>query len=99
MELTKSDYFNRSCLNLVLLGRKNHTDRLAGWFSGIRTLQTDGFRVEFNLSRGVAQSGSASALGAECREFESLHPDQEFFFTVSLDIHLPVAQSDRASAF
>ena len=27
-------------------------------------------------SRGVAQSGSAPALGAGCREFESLHPDQ-----------------------
>jgi hypothetical protein len=24
---------------------------------------------------GVAQSGSASALGAECRRFESFHPD------------------------
>jgi hypothetical protein len=28
------------------------------------------------LSRGVAQPGSASALGAEGREFESLRPDQ-----------------------
>ena len=27
------------------------------------------------LCRGVAQAGSASALGAEGREFESLHPD------------------------
>ena len=26
-------------------------------------------------NRGIAQSGSASALGAECREFESLYPD------------------------
>ena len=26
--------------------------------------------------RGIAQSGSAPALGAGCREFESLHPDQ-----------------------
>ena len=26
-------------------------------------------------SRGVAQSGSAPALGAGCRGFESLHPD------------------------
>src|SRR6185295_10986058 len=26
--------------------------------------------------RGVAQSGSALALGARCREFKSLHPDQ-----------------------
>ena len=27
------------------------------------------------LIRGVAQPGSAPALGAGCREFESLHPD------------------------
>ena len=27
------------------------------------------------ISRGVAQPGSASALGAEGREFESLRPD------------------------
>lgn len=35
----------------------------------LRTVHGDGFR-------GVAQSGSAPALGAGCREFESLHPDQ-----------------------
>ena len=29
----------------------------------------------FKIFRGVAQSGSAPALGAGCREFESLHPD------------------------
>ncbi len=28
--------------------------------------------------RGIAQPGSASALGAESREFESLYPDKEF---------------------
>ena len=28
--------------------------------------------------RGVAQPGSASALGAEGRRFESVHPDQLF---------------------
>jgi hypothetical protein len=28
--------------------------------------------------RGIAQSGSAPALGAGCREFESLYPDQFF---------------------
>ena len=31
------------------------------------------------LYRGIAQSGSAPALGAGCREFESLYPDQSFF--------------------
>ena len=45
--------------------------------------------LEWNV-RGVAQSGSASALGAGCREFESLHPDHLF---------APVAHLDRASAF
>ena len=29
--------------------------------------------------RGVAQPGSAPALGAGCREFESLHADQNFW--------------------
>ncbi len=28
------------------------------------------------VRRGIAQSGSAPALGAGCREFESLYPDQ-----------------------
>ena len=28
------------------------------------------------VCRGIAQSGSAPALGAGCREFESLYPDQ-----------------------
>ena len=30
------------------------------------------------IKRGIAQSGSAPALGAGCREFESLYPDQIF---------------------
>ena len=38
--------------------------------------------------RGVAQFGSASALGAEGRRFESCHPDHEAG---------PLAQSVRAS--
>ncbi len=48
-------------------------------------------------NRGMAQPGSASALGAEGREFESLCPDQPGF---RLDLEeAPVAQPDRASAF
>ena len=39
--------------------------------------------------RGVAQSGSAPALGAGCRGFESLHPDQL----------LPVMPQGRELAF
>ena len=31
--------------------------------------------------RGIAQSGSAPALGAGCREFESLYPDQIIFIS------------------
>ncbi len=31
---------------------------------------------EHSFSRGIAQSGSAPALGAGCRGFESLYPDQ-----------------------
>ena len=44
--------------------------------------------------RGIAQSGSAPALGAGCREFESLYPDQFYGLSVA-----PVAQLDRATAF
>ena len=52
------------------------------------------------LYRGIAQSGSAPALGAGCREFESLYPDQFFESSKDFPIHkAPVAQLDRASAF
>ena len=48
-------------------------------------------------NRGMAQPGSASALGAEGRGFESLCPDQSGF---RLDLKLaPVAQPDRAPDF
>ena len=49
-------------------------------------------------SRGMAQSGSAPALGAGCREFESLYPDQVFRMGLC-PVEAPVAQLDRASAF
>ena len=48
--------------------------------------------------RGMAQSGSASALGAEGRGFESLCPDHSAVCT-TIAAHAPVAQLDRASAF
>ena len=35
-------------------------------------------------NRGIAQSGSAPALGAGCREFESLYPDQFFGFSLQI---------------
>ncbi len=31
------------------------------------------------VRRDIAQSGSAPALGAGCREFESLYPDHFYF--------------------
>jgi hypothetical protein len=51
--------------------------------------------------RGIAQSGSASGLGPEGREFESLCPDHFKYLTPPrLDIlNAPVAHLDRASAF
>lgn len=50
-----------------------------------------GIFVIFSLCiyRGIAQSGSAPALGAGCRGFKSLYPEY----------NAPVAQLDRASAF
>ncbi len=58
----------------------------------------------FAGNRGIAQPGSASALGAEGREFESLCPDQflkymAFSPNESTVLNAPVAQLDRASAF
>jgi hypothetical protein len=50
-------------------------------------------------NRGIAQSGSAPALGAGCREFESLYPDQFQASSVASISYAPVAQSDRAPAF
>ena len=55
----------------------------------LNTGQHNCLRLEGQI-RGIAQSGSAPALGAGCREFESLYPDQDFAL---------VAQLDRASAF
>ena len=54
----------------------------------------------FFLSRGVAQSGSASALGAEGREFESHRPDHSLVSGLFWPFCLAsVAQLDRAAAF
>ena len=35
-------------------------------------------QVDQMVFRGIAQSGSAPALGAGCREFKSLYPDHFF---------------------
>ena len=40
-------------------------------------------------SRGVAQPGSASALGAEGRQFESDRPDQHNSFNQAVDATIP----------
>jgi hypothetical protein len=42
-----------------------------------KSLHTDAsYVIKITLHRGVAQSGSAPALGAGGRRFESSHPDQ-----------------------
>ena len=46
------------------------------------------------LNRGVAQSGSARALGAWGRGFESLHPDQ-----FACAQHGPVVKRSKTSPF
>jgi hypothetical protein len=60
----------------------------------VDALARDGYDAHSNYLRGIAQSGSAPALGAGCRGFESLYPDH-----VIMNHPVPVAQSDRASAF
>ena len=53
-------------------------------------------------ARGLAQSGSAPALGAGCRGFKSLIPDQFSAYVIASwfsGSYAPVAQLDRASAF
>jgi hypothetical protein len=37
------------------------------------------------VCRGIAQSGSAPALGAGCREFESLYPDHLYLLSVGMN--------------
>lgn len=49
-----------------------------------------------SFSRGIAQSGSAPALGAGCRGFESLYPDQMRQEAIANAL---VAHLDRATAF
>src|SRR5690606_23447113 len=49
--------------------------------------------------RGIAQSGSAPALGAGCRGFESLYPDHPSRPGQLSCALAPVAQPDRAPAF
>ena len=53
-------------------------------------MMIDYFIINFKIAlvRGIAQSGSALALGASGRKFESYYPD-----------HAPVAQLDRATDF
>ena len=42
------------------------------------------------VHRGIAQSGSAPALGAGCREFESLYPDHYSIFIFPIS-HFPLS--------
>ncbi len=50
-------------------------------------------RARFGV-RGVAQLGSASALGAEGRRFESCHPDQAGLIGTVGPVGCPVAEGD-----
>ena len=43
--------------------------------------------------RGIAQSGSAPALGAGCREFESLYPDHFFLRFVQVSRYESIQRS------
>ncbi len=49
--------------------------------------------------RGIAQPGSAPALGAGCRGFKSLYPDHYLWSEMLTELFAPVAQPDRATAF
>ena len=56
--------------------------------------------MEFKVKRrGIAQSGSPPALGAGCREFESLYPDQikyvRFCRIFDNALHGPVERFER----
>ena len=53
------------------------TRRITGGIICVRFVETHN-----KTYRGIAQSGSAPALGAGCREFESLYPDHFFLFSI-----------------
>ena len=56
------------------IGNRTHGDDLpCGTNVGLES------KITVKVNRGIAQLGSASALGAEGRGFESLCPDQKLF--------------------
>jgi len=58
----------------ICISELSHIGNLSKSKDGVRlTNKADGDIV--TALRGIAQSGSAPALGAGCREFESLYPD------------------------
>ena len=58
----------------ICISELSHIGNLSKPKDGVRlTNEADGDIV--SALRGIAQSGSAPALGAGCREFESLYPD------------------------
>lgn len=46
--------------------------------------------VIFEVARDVAQSGRASALGAECRQFESGYPDKKVSCLLGADFFIEI---------
>ena len=57
--------------------------------SGRGDVFTDSFR-------GIAQSGSAPALGAGCREFKSLYPDHLIFLCTMTHFRSQVGVANEA---
>ena len=56
------------------------------------------YRAASANRRGIAQSGSAPALGAGCREFESLYPDHFFLRSTHRFTRLRWFVPDRCKA-
>lgn len=68
------------------MNRPVDINRLRRYYPYPQLAQVFAHRAELKLStqkfgglRGIAQSGSAPALGAGCRGFESLYPDHFVF--------------------
>ena len=79
----------RTITNLIFFNYEDYTILLVRIIDDFASAKYYPFSI-FD-SRGIAQSGSAPALGAGCRGFKSLYPDQ---IQQAL-----VAQLDRAPAF
>ena len=75
MSVTRvGSFWSPSVGKQICISELSHIGNLSKPKDGVRlTNAADGDIV--SALRGIAQSGSAPALGAGCREFESLYPD------------------------